>query len=92
MGPLDLILHLLNFVAPAVWVAALIVLATRFLMRKQAKASVWWIQFAIAFSAGVAVLMVGLWIFGRDGKMITYAALVLAVATAQWVAIKAWQR
>jgi hypothetical protein len=92
MGPLDLILHLLNFVAPAVWVAALTVLATRFLMRKQAKASVWWIQFAIVFLAGVAVLMGGLWIFGRDGKMLTYAALVLAVATAQWVAIKAWQR
>jgi 4-hydroxybenzoate polyprenyltransferase len=92
MGPLDLTLHVLNFVAPAAWLAALVVLATRFLMPKRAKVLAWWSQLAITFVAGVGVLAAGMLVFGRDGKMLTYAALVLAVATAQWVAVKGWQR
>jgi hypothetical protein len=92
MGPLDLTLHVLNFAAPAAWVAALTVLATRFLMPKRAIVLVWWSQLAITFIAGMVVLSVGLLVFGRDGKMLTYAALVLAVTTAQWVAVKGWQR
>ena len=92
MGPIELTLHVLNFAAPAAWVAALTVLATRVLMPKQARVRVWWTQLAIVFIAGMAVLGAGLLVFGRDGKMLTYAALVLGVATAQWVAVKGWQR
>jgi hypothetical protein len=33
---------------------------------------------------GVAVLLAGLVYFGRDGKMATYAALVLAQGTLGW--------
>ncbi len=33
---------------------------------------------------GVAVLLVGLAYFGRDGKIATYAALVLAQGTLAW--------
>ena len=33
---------------------------------------------------GVAVLLAGLAYFGRDGKMATYAALVLAQGTLAW--------
>jgi hypothetical protein len=92
MGPLDLTLHFLNFVAPALWVAGITVLATRILMRKLSKTHVWWMQLAINSVAGVAVLSVGLVLFGRDGKMFTYAGLVLAIATTQWVMLKGWQR
>jgi hypothetical protein len=34
---------------------------------------------------GTLVLLVGLVVFGRDGKMLTYLALVVAVATVQWI-------
>ena len=43
--------------------------------------------------AGVGMLvMLGGWaLFGRDGKMATYAALVLASATVQWVLARGWR-
>jgi hypothetical protein len=47
---------------------------------------------AINFIVGVAVLSAGLMIFGRDGKMATYVALVLACATSQWLLAGSWRR
>jgi hypothetical protein len=38
------------------------------------------------------VLLAGLWFFGRDGKMLTYAALVVASATVQWVMLGLWRK
>ena len=35
------------------------------------------------------VLVPMLW--GRDGKMLTYAALVVACATCQWVLVRGWR-
>jgi hypothetical protein len=35
------------------------------------------------------VLLGGLWFFGHDGKMATYAALVLACASSQWWMLRA---
>ena len=40
---------------------------------------------------GFGVLVGGLVIFGHDGKMATYAVMVLACASCQWVAAKAWR-
>jgi hypothetical protein len=34
---------------------------------------------------GVVVLLAGLLWFGNDGKVITYAAMVLACASTQWL-------
>ena len=92
MAPLDLFNHLLNFVAPAFAVGFLLALSARLAMRKTAKALSWWLQGAINFIVGVAVLASGLVIFGRDGKMATYAALVLACATSQWLMAGHWRR
>jgi hypothetical protein len=39
----------------------------------------------------LVVLAAGLWWFGHDGKMATYAALAVAVATSQWLAGRAWR-
>jgi len=36
-------------------------------------------------------LACGLWFFGNDGKMATYAAMVMLVASCQWVGVKAWR-
>ena len=38
-----------------------------------------------------AVLLAGLWWFGRDAKMATYAALVVVMALCQWVFSRGWR-
>lgn len=91
MGPLDLLNHLLNFVAPAFFVAVLVTLAARTFMRKSPVAVSLWVQSAINFIASVTVLALGLWFFGHDGKMLTYLAMVLLCATSQWVMLRGWK-
>lgn len=87
--------HLLNFIAPAASVALLLVLLSRLsfglFKSKQALAQVWWAQAAIIFIVGLAILATGLLAFGRDGKMMTYAALVLGSAVCQWVLVRGWK-
>jgi hypothetical protein len=41
---------------------------------------------------GSLVLAGGMVLWGVDGKMATYSALVLACGTAQWLMCKGWQR
>ncbi|MBV7539912.1 hypothetical protein [Acidovorax sp. sic0104] len=91
MGPLDILNHALNFMAPAAAVALLLVLCGRLFGAKGASAMAGWRQFAIVFGVGLAVLAAGLVVFGRDGKMLTYAALVVATATCQWFLGRAWR-
>lgn len=85
MGPLDLLNHLLSFVAPALVVGFLLAFFATFLGKKVAGAPVLYAQAAINCVAGVAALGLGLWFFGRDGKMASYAAMVLAIASSQWL-------
>ena len=90
MGPIDFLLHLLSFVAPAFGVALGVAFAAR-LMGLGKGAARWWAPVALNFLAGVCVLLAGLWFFGNDGKMATYAALVVAVASVQWLAGRGWR-
>ncbi len=91
MGPLDLLINLLNFVAPALAVALGVLLAARWFVGKSPPARTWYAQATINFVAGVGVLGLGLWYFGRDGKMATYAALVLVCAVCQWLGGRHWR-
>lgn len=91
MGPFDVLLHLLGFAAPAFALAALLVLAGPLLLRRARPLVAWWVQLALNCAVGVAVLALGLWHFGVDGKMATYAALVLAVAATQWAGSGGWR-
>jgi len=91
MGPLDLLIHLLNFAAPALAVAAAVASCARYLVPGSAAAVSWWVSFAINSVAGLAVSAAGLWHFGVDGKMATYAALVVAVGSSQWLLARAWR-
>jgi hypothetical protein len=91
VSPIDLSIHLLSFVAPALVVAVLVALAGSLLLPRSGRPQRWWLPVALNFIAGVAVLAAGLWWFGRDGKMATYTALVIAVATCQWLSGRAWR-
>ena len=91
MGPLDVLIHLLNFAAPALAVALLVASFARFVMAGPLGAVSWWASFAINSIAGLGVSAAGLWHYGVDGKMATYAAVVVAVATSQWLLARAWR-
>jgi hypothetical protein len=61
----------------------------------------WWLPLAswsllkqtvVGGVLGSAVLAGGLVLWGVDGKMATYSALVIACGTAQWLMCKGWQR
>ena len=90
MGPVDLLWHLLGFAAPAFFVALAVTFGARIVVKPRTSVR-WWAQAAINFTVGVAVLGAGLWHFGVDGKMATYAALVLAIATTQWLGSAGWK-
>lgn len=92
MDLLDLLDHLLNFVAPAAFMALVLVFASRYLGGRRAGVPRWWAQLAFVFLAGVGVLAGGLVVFGRDGMMATYAALVVVCGIVQWLAMRGWRR
>ncbi|BEP95624.1 hypothetical protein GmRootA79_40080 [Acidovorax sp. A79] len=91
MGPLDVFNHLLNFVAPAAAVALLLALSGRFIGSRTPLPLSGGSRLAIVFTVGVATLAAGLVVWGRDGRMLTYAALVVACATCQWVLVRGWK-
>jgi hypothetical protein len=91
MGPLDVSIHLLNFAAPAAGLALLMLVFNLIFKRNLAASYGLYRQAAIDFVVGMAALAVGLWVFGRDGMMATYVALVFLVATGQWVMRRGWR-
>lgn len=90
MASLDQLLHLLNFLYPAFALGTLLALLGCVLARNRPLAPVFVVKSAINTVAGGMALLAGLWLFGRDGKMATYGALVLACASSQcWVRLGA---
>ena len=90
MAPLDQLLHLLNFFYPAFALGALLALLGCVFSRNRPLAPVFVAKTAINTIAGGVALLAGLWLFGRDGKMATYGALVVACASTQcWVRLGA---
>ena len=91
MGPIAVLTHLSNFVAPAISLALLVTLGAHFFMKKRPLAIAPYTQLAINIIANVVVLALGLWLMGRDGKMVSYAAMAVACATSQWLMARGWQ-
>ncbi len=91
MAASALLNHLLNFLAPAGCLSFLLVLTGRFLFKKQSRKVAFWAQIVALFVLNTLVLGLGLWFFGRDGMMATYAAMVLASATGQWLMLRGWR-
>lgn len=83
--------HLLNFLAPAFFMAVGLAVCARIFKQNQPGAQSFIAQVAINFIFGSAALLAGLWLFSRDGKMISYALLVVTSACCQWVLSRAWR-
>jgi len=84
MDALDAFWHLVNLFLPAVALAALSAGLAKLLWRREL-AAVRWQRLALgAAAAGALVTVGGLVLGGRDGRMATYALLVLANALALW--------
>lgn len=76
--------HLTNFFAPAAGVGLIAAALAKLLWRRELRAARW-SRLALWGSAACAVaLVLGLVVFGRDGKMLTYGAMLLACAAALW--------
>ena len=91
MTALALLNHVLNFLAPALWLALLLPLVSRWVFRKRAKKTGLGLQVAVNFALCLLVLGLGLWFFGRDGKMATYLAMTVTGATSQWLMLRSWR-
>jgi hypothetical protein len=92
MGLLDVLVHLLGFVLPALAVALFLVGGAAVCLPHNPATPRWWVQWAVNAAVGVLVLLGGLVLTGRDGKVATYAVLVLAMASSQWGLSRAWRK
>ncbi len=84
MAPLDLANHLLNFSLPALIVGLLVAWIAPMVMKGVVRRRLV-VHAGANVLAGLAALTAGLWYFGNDGKMATYAAMVLIIGTTQWL-------
>jgi hypothetical protein len=84
MGPIDAFWHLLNLFGPAIGLGLIAPTLAKLLWRRELALVPWralaqWVAVACA-----VVILAGLVVLGRDGRMATYAALVLVTAAALW--------
>ena len=91
MGAIETFWHLSGFAAPALAVGLAVALCGRLFLARGAGRFGWVGHAALNTGAGLIALAAGLWWFGVDGKMATYAALVGAVATSEWLCSHAWR-
>ena len=91
MGLFDFLNHLLNFLAPALWLAGVMTLAARVWIRNKPVALTLMGQCAINFIVSAAALLLGLWFYGHDGKMGTYTGMALFCASSQWLMFRGWR-
>jgi hypothetical protein len=76
--------HLLNFFAPAAGIGLFASAISKLLWLRELK-DVSWLRLWLWSAAAAAVVgAIGLLVLGRDGKMATYGAMVLACALTLW--------
>ena len=84
MQPSDAFWHLTNFFAPALVLGAIAAAATKLIWRRELAPVPGLRLWAWASGAAALASIGGLIVFERDGRMATYAAMVLACAAALW--------
>ena len=84
MGLLDALWHLINLFAPALGLGLISALFAKLIWRR-ALASQRWQRLAFwAFGSASVAWLGGLFFFGRDGNMTSYAAMGSACALSLW--------
>jgi len=84
LGPLDALIHLVNLFLPAFGIAVIGASLAKLCWRRQL-GGVRWRRLALWSGGGcAAVTLLGLLLFGRDGMLLTYAAMVCASALGLW--------
>lgn len=81
---LDLLDHLLNFLAPALGIAVMAAAGAKLLWRNALRPVPWFRLAGWGAMASILALIAGLVVFGRDGRMATYMGMVTANAVALW--------
>ena len=84
MGPLDVLYHLLNLFSMPLALGLCSATAAKLVWRQQLRASRWASLAWPASAACAGVTLLGLAVFGQDGKMATYLAMVVACAFMLW--------
>ncbi len=84
MGPLDALWHLLNLGLPAFGIGVLAAALAKLVFRRELAGVRWQRLAAGSVLAASLVLLAGVVITGRDGRMATYSAMVVAVALTLW--------
>ena len=84
MGFTDAVFHLINFLLPALTLAVLLPTLARLLWWRRLRAVAWTLLARRVALCGVAVLLAGVVVLGRDGEMATYAALAVGAALTVW--------
>lgn len=84
MGFFDILNHLFNLALPALAMALLVPGLARLLWWRAWPGVAWWAVVKRVAWVGLAVTLAGLVLRGRDGDMLTYAALVMSSSTVVW--------
>lgn len=92
MPLLDFLIHLLSFVAPAFFIAVVLAAGARLVWRQRAHLLPWYHMAGVNALLGILVLALGVVLSGQDGRMGTYALLVLAMGSCQWLMSGGWRQ
>jgi L-asparagine transporter-like permease len=84
MDPINGLWHVLNFFAPAAGVAFIACALAKLVWRRELKSQTLFRLWMPSFAVAALVSVLGLVVFTRDGKMASYAALVLSIALVLW--------
>lgn len=90
MGPIDALWHVLNLFAPAVGLGLIASTLAKLAWRRGLQAASWRSLACWTIGANAGLTVLGLVLQVRDGRMATYAAMVLATALALWW--RGWMR
>ena len=84
MGTLDALWHVANLFLPALGLGALAAAAAKLLWRRELAAVRFRRLAGPACAACAATVLAGLALLGQDGKMATYATMVVACTLTLW--------
>ncbi|MDR2324828.1 MAG: hypothetical protein LBE51_05400 [Acidovorax sp.] len=91
MSALTFLNHLLNLLAPALFLAVLLALGARLAWRHATPLVNLWEQMVLNSVVGAMVLGAALAWWGRDGLLTTYGLLALVMASCQWLMLRGWR-